>query len=45
MIQLGNTKTKITKDRNGENVPHLKITEAVLVRLSTRSKSPVHSSS
>ena len=27
---LGNTKNKITKDKNGENVPDLEITEAVL---------------
>ena len=25
------TETKITKDKNGENVPHLEITEVVLV--------------
>ena len=31
MKLLGNTKTKITKDKNGENVPHLEITEVVLV--------------
>ena len=28
---LGSTKSKINKDENGENVPHLKITEVVLV--------------
>ena len=28
---LGSTKNKITKDKNGENVPHLEITEVVLV--------------
>ena len=28
---LGSTKSKITKDENSENVPHLKITEVVLV--------------
>ena len=28
---LGSTKKKITKDKNGENVPHLEITEVVLV--------------
>ena len=32
MKLLGNTKKKITKDKNGENVPHLEITEVVLVR-------------
>ena len=31
MKLLGNTGSKITKDKNGENVPHLEITEAVLV--------------
>ena len=28
---LGNTKRKVAKDENGKNVPHLKITEVVLV--------------
>ena len=28
---FGSTKSKITKDKNGENVPHLEITEVVLV--------------
>ena len=28
---LKSTKSKITKDKNGENVPHLEITEVVLV--------------
>ena len=28
---LGSTENKITKDKNGENVPHLEITEVVLV--------------
>ena len=27
----GRTKIKITKDENGENVPHLEITEVVLI--------------
>ena len=31
MKLLGSTKNKITKDKNGENVPHLEITEAILV--------------
>ena len=31
MKLLGATENKITKDKNGENVPHLKITEVVLV--------------
>ena len=32
MKLLGSTKKKITKDKNGENVPHLEITEVILVR-------------
>ena len=31
MKLVGNTKSKITKDGNVENVPHLEITEAVLI--------------
>ena len=31
MKLLGNTKSKITKDENGENVPYLDITEVVLI--------------
>ena len=31
MMLLGSTKNKITKDKNGENEPHLEITEVVLV--------------
>ena len=31
MKLLENTKNKITKDKNGENVPHLEITEVVLL--------------
>ena len=31
MKLLGSTKSKITKDKNGENVSHLEITEVVLV--------------
>ena len=31
MKLLGSTKNKITKDKNGENVPHLEITEVVLI--------------
>ena len=31
MKLLGSTKSKITEDKNGENVPHLEITEVVLV--------------
>ena len=31
MKLLGSTKSKITKDKNGENVPHLEITDEVLI--------------
>ena len=31
MKLLGSTKSKITKNENGENVPHLEITEVVLM--------------
>ena len=31
MKLLGSTKDNITKDENGENVPHLEITEVVLI--------------
>ena len=31
MKRLGSTENEITKDKNGENVPHLEITEVVLV--------------
>ena len=31
MKLLGSTKNKITEDKNGENVPHLKIAKVVLV--------------
>ena len=32
MKLLGSTKNKIIKDKNGENVPHLEITDVVLIR-------------
>ena len=32
MKLLGSTKDKITKDENGENLPHLEITELILVQ-------------
>ena len=38
MKLLGRTKNKITKDKNGENVPHLEITEVVLVHCNIVSK-------
>ena len=31
MKLLGSTENKIAKDENGENVPHLEITEVILV--------------
>ena len=31
MKLLGGTKSKITKDKNGDNVPDLEITEVILV--------------
>ena len=31
MKLLGSAKSKINKDKNGENVPHLQITQVVLV--------------
>ena len=33
MKLFGSPKSEITKDKNGKNVPHLEITEAVLVHL------------
>ena len=35
MKLLGSTENKITKDKNGENVPHLEIIEVVLVYCNT----------
>ena len=32
MRLLGSTKSKITKDKNGDNVPYLEITEVVLIQ-------------
>ena len=31
MKLLGSTESKITKDKNGENLPHLEITEEVFI--------------
>ena len=51
MELLGRTKNKITKDKNGDNVPHLEITEEALVHCNIvnndfqRFKSIVHFSS
>ena len=35
MKVLGSTKSRITKDKNGENMPHLEITKVVLVHCDT----------
>ena len=35
MERPGITKSKITKDKNGKNVPHLEITEIFLVHCNT----------
>ena len=35
MKLLGSTESKITKDENGENVPHLEITEVAFVHCNT----------
>ena len=32
MALLGSTENKITKDKNGQNKPHLEITEVVLLQ-------------
>ena len=34
MKLLGSTESKVTKDKNGENVPHLAVLELVLVHCS-----------
>ena len=44
MKLLGSTKTKITKDKNGENVRHLEITELVLVHCNIASNYYQHDS-
>ena len=38
MKLLGSTKSKITKDKNGENVPHLEVAELVSVHCSLVNK-------
>ena len=39
MKLLGSTKSKITKDKDGENVPNLEVTEVVLVKYNCQQKS------
>ena len=38
MKLLGSSKSKITKDENGENVPHLQITEVALIHCDIANK-------
>ena len=38
MKLLGSTESKITKDKNGENAPHLQIVELVLVHFNLVNK-------
>ena len=45
MKLLGSTKSKITKDKNAENVPYLKITEVLLIHCNVVSKSYLQNSS
>ena len=35
MKLLGSTKSKITKDKNGENDPHLEVTEVIVILSTT----------
>ena len=38
MKLLGSTKSKITKEKNGENMPHLEITEVFLIHYNIANK-------
>ena len=44
MKLLGKTKSKITNDKNVENVPHLKITEVILIHCNTVNNNYQHNS-
>ena len=44
MTLLGSIKSKISKNENGENVPHLEITEVVLVHCNVVSNGDHHDS-
>ena len=44
MKLLGSTKSKITKNENGENVPRIEITEVVLTHCNVVNNSYQHSS-
>ena len=35
MKLLGSTKSKMTKDKSGENVPHFEISELILIQCNT----------
>ena len=41
MKLLGSTESKITKDKNGENVPHLEVVELVLVHCNLQQDSRI----
>ena len=45
MKLLGSTENKIIKDKNRENVPHLKVTEVVLVHFNIVNNDYQHDSS
>ena len=44
MLLLGITKSKITEDENGENIPRLEITDVVLVHCNIVRKDCQHNS-
>ena len=44
MLLLGITKSKITEDENGENIPRLEITDVVLVHCNIVRKDYQHNS-
>ena len=44
MKLLRSTKSKITKDKDGENLPHLEITEVVLIHRNTVNNDYQHDS-
>ena len=44
MKLLGSTKKSVTKDKNGKNVPHLEITEILLVQCNTVNNGYQHDS-
>ena len=44
MKSLGSAKSKVTKENNGENVPHLKINEVVLIHCNILNSNYQHDS-